>query len=104
MICTVVFLMMPIAHGEHAAWDCPSCGRLANTVNYCGGCAHPASWLESDTLETEEYRSYRDVIDKIEVITAKNPWSMQDIMQAFVEKYGSEKCGKILGIFYIPQI
>ena len=89
VICIVAFLMMPIAHGEQAAWDCPDCGRLGNTGNYCGGCAHPAPWLESDT--PEEYKPYVDVIDRIEAIAAEDPWSLEKIVDAFVKKYGSEK-------------
>ena len=34
------------ATAEHAPWDCPECGRTGNTGNYCGGCAHPAPWIE----------------------------------------------------------
>ena len=32
------------ATAEHAQWDCPECGRMGNTGNYCGKCAHPAPW------------------------------------------------------------
>ena len=37
------------AYGESSAWNCPECGRTGNTGNYCGGCAHPAPWIESST-------------------------------------------------------
>lgn len=44
----IVLLVIPMAIGEHIAWDCPGCGRTGNTGNYCGSCAHPAPWIESD--------------------------------------------------------
>ena len=36
------------AYGEGKPWNCPECGRKDNTGNYCGGCAHPAPWLETE--------------------------------------------------------
>ena len=33
------------ASAEYYTWDCPNCGRINNTGNYCGTCAHPAPWL-----------------------------------------------------------
>lgn len=36
------------AYSEHEPWNCPECGRTGNTGNYCGGCAHPAPWLEAE--------------------------------------------------------
>ena len=52
-VCVLVGLAgLNYAGAEHAAWDCPECGRLGNTRNYCGGCAHPAPWLETATFET----------------------------------------------------
>ena len=49
---------------EQASWDCPGCGRTGNTGNYCGSCAHPAPWLESDnestlTIETSQRYSQK---------------------------------------------
>ena len=35
-------------NAEHYAWDCPNCGRVGNTGNYCGGCAYPSPWKLSD--------------------------------------------------------
>ena len=44
----VIFLIFAVfsANCEGYAWNCPNCGRIDNTGNYCGGCAHPAPWLE----------------------------------------------------------
>ena len=39
------------ATAEHIAWDCPGCDRTGNTGNYCGGCAHPAPWIEDASLK-----------------------------------------------------
>ncbi len=46
VICIVVFFILPMSLGEQSVWDCPECGRIGNTGNYCGGCGHPAPWLE----------------------------------------------------------
>ena len=48
VIC-LMCLFISQAVAEHEAWDCPDCGRTGNTGNYCGGCAHPAPWIESST-------------------------------------------------------
>ena len=47
IVYTLCFMMCtcPVI-GENYVWDCPECGRIGNTGNYCGGCAHPAPWLE----------------------------------------------------------
>ena len=42
----------PVETSEATSWDCPECGRTGNTRNYCGGCGHPAPWME--TAQTEE--------------------------------------------------
>ena len=39
------------AEGEKQVWDCPECGRTGNKGNYCGGCAHPAPWIESEATQ-----------------------------------------------------
>ena len=52
VIILVLLFVTLNATGEHCAWDCPECGRTGNTGNYCGGCAHPAPWLETDNTET----------------------------------------------------
>lgn len=49
-----------IAHGESNTWDCPECGRSGNTGNYCGGCAHPAPWVEINSEDTEEFSQKND--------------------------------------------
>ena len=36
------------AYGESSSWDCPDCGRTGNTGNFCGGCACPAPWIETE--------------------------------------------------------
>jgi len=49
-------------YGENAAWDCPECGRKNNTGNFCGGCAHPAPWMEEEQPNEETPEpSYRDM-------------------------------------------
>ena len=63
LVCIMVMLLMPTALSEHTAWDCPECGRTGNTGNYCGGCAHPAPWLQSDTQETEDTASWRLLLE-----------------------------------------
>ena len=35
------------ACGESNVWNCPECGKTGNTGNYCGGCGHPAPWLDA---------------------------------------------------------
>ena len=35
------------ACGENSVWNCPECGKTENTGNYCGGCGHPAPWLDA---------------------------------------------------------
>ena len=79
------------ACGEGNAWDCPECGRTGNTGNYCGSCSHPAPWIESGDPAADELGVYKEAIDTIETIVAKNPWSLESIKQAFIEQYGSEK-------------
>lgn len=41
----LLFAILPVSC-ESYAWNCPDCGRTGNTGNYCGGCAHPAPWIE----------------------------------------------------------
>ena len=36
-----------VSESEHYEWNCPQCGRVGNKGNYCGGCAHPAPWVET---------------------------------------------------------
>ncbi len=51
-VIAVIFGIMslaPFAAGEQSEWDCPECGRAGNAGNYCGGCGHPAPWLEFET-------------------------------------------------------
>lgn len=49
LIVLIVLLLISTALCEQSVWDCPECGRTGNTGNYCGGCAHPAPWLETTT-------------------------------------------------------
>ena len=51
-IALIVLFTASLAKGEHVAWNCPECGRVGNTGNYCGSCAHPAPWLESFSTPT----------------------------------------------------
>lgn len=41
-----VWVILP-ASAEQTVWNCPQCGRMGNTGNYCGGCAQPAPWTEA---------------------------------------------------------
>ena len=50
---SLVILLFP-AYSESSSWDCPECGRTGNTGNYCGGCAHPAPWIESTETVSPE--------------------------------------------------
>ena len=57
LLCCVSVLFsscIEIAAAEHAPWDCPGCGRTGNTGNYCGGCAHAAPWLETESEKKEK--------------------------------------------------
>ena len=45
LIIIFLFAVFP-ANCEGYAWNCPDCGRMGNTGNYCGTCAHPAPWKE----------------------------------------------------------
>ena len=47
LIIILLFAVFP-SNCESYAWNCPQCGRTGNTGNYCGGCAYPAPWLETD--------------------------------------------------------
>ena len=53
---------MPAALCETPAWDCPECGRIGNTGNYCGGCAHPAPWLENETDKSHDFKSIGNTV------------------------------------------
>ena len=49
----VVFSVFSV-YAENSAWDCPACERKGNTGKYCGGCGHPAPWLDSNTAVSED--------------------------------------------------
>ena len=52
LLATTFFLNAALC--EQIAWDCPECGRMGNTGNYCGNCAHPAPWMgTADNKNTE---------------------------------------------------
>ena len=58
-ICSLLFIVLFVsvlcfAFAEHEQWNCPECGRTGNTGNYCGGCAHPAPWIEVEKNEDTE--------------------------------------------------
>ena len=61
-----VMLLMPsvLAYGENSTWDCPECGKTGNTGNFCGGCAHPAPWVESGDPAADELKPYKEAVDK----------------------------------------
>ena len=53
ILMTVILLLSTIVcYSEGTAWDCPECGRIENTGNYCGGCAHPTPWIEADDYKS----------------------------------------------------
>ena len=49
----IVFSVFSV-YAEKYAWDCPDCERKGNTGNYCGGCGHPAPWIESAAAASED--------------------------------------------------
>ncbi len=57
IILVVLFVAVSVT-GEHSSWDCPDCGRTGNTGNYCGGCAHPAPWIEEDKFAIGNYVTF----------------------------------------------
>lgn len=65
MIITVLWVG-PEAQCEKTAWDCPECGRTGNKGNYCGNCAHPAPWLETEednrTYFTQDFRTVGSIV------------------------------------------
>lgn len=72
-ICILLFLMLTInvilAFAEQSAWDCPKCGRTGNTGNYCGGCAHPAPWLESEKSSQHDAYMAAELESPVEIET-----------------------------------
>lgn len=50
ILALVLFLSVALSPctAEHAPWDCPECEREGNTGNFCGGCGHPAPWMEAE--------------------------------------------------------
>ena len=53
-----------ITHGESDTWDCPECGRPGNTGNYCGGCAHPAPWVDINSEDAEKLLQENDTLSE----------------------------------------
>ena len=58
----MAFLLLSMALGEHSVWDCPDCGRAGNTGNYCGGCAHPAPWIDSATDREASFMAVGNIV------------------------------------------
>ncbi len=50
MVFALALSMITCSLGEQTTWDCPECGRIGNTGNFCGGCAHSAPWIESEPV------------------------------------------------------
>ncbi len=48
ILLALICLFAALSYAEIAVWDCPECGRKGNTGKFCGGCAHPAPWNESE--------------------------------------------------------
>lgn len=55
-------------------------------------------------MPESKYQPYRKVIDEIETIVARNPWSMNDISKAFVQQYGSTEAVSALESYTFHQI
>ena len=76
------------AYSESSTWDCPECGRTGNTGNYCGGCAHPAPWLNTSTESPSPASELVDsgtwgnnlewMLDKQGVLTVSGSGNMDD--------------------------
>lgn len=52
------------AEAEQTPWDCPDCGRTGITRNYCGGCGHPAPWVEENSgkLLWDEFKKVGSIV------------------------------------------
>ncbi len=53
------------AIAEQLIWDCQKCGRTGNTGNYCGGCAHPAPWIQTEEVNaasTQDFRTKGNIV------------------------------------------
>ena len=58
-------------------WDCPECGRTGNTGNFCGGCAHPAPWIESDPGTSS---SHDDVNEELRTGIRADLWDIKNML------------------------
>ena len=92
MLCLMFLLCIFTASAEQSIWDCPECGRTGNTGNFCGGCAHPAPWMEQDTDEPAavdtamtptEIKYYPEIIEGLDfegqTVYIYDWWSSDDI-------------------------
>ena len=63
---TVILLLTTIVcNSEATVWDCPECGRTGNTGNYCGSCAHPAPWVQTEddnSTSTLDFRTVGNIV------------------------------------------
>ncbi len=48
-MCLLLMSLLSNSFSGQVLWDCPECGRTGNAGNYCGGCAHPAPWIDAVT-------------------------------------------------------
>lgn len=82
---------------ENQTWDCPECGKTGNTRNYCGGCAHPAPWIENP--DPDKTVSIGDIVKFGHYEQDNNPnngpeeieWIVLDIQNGkalLISKYG----------------
>ncbi len=58
----ISLLMTIVCYSEATVWDCPECGRTGNTGNYCGGCAHPAPWIETKMDLAQDFKTIGNIV------------------------------------------
>jgi len=64
LCCLSVALFCGVGRAEKVPWDCPECGRTGITRNYCGGCGHPAPWIEgeSEKLSRDDFSKVGNIV------------------------------------------
>ena len=93
-VCMLFLLVIPMALGEEVTlWDCPACGRTGNAGNFCGGCAHPAPWLEPKTVDEPEVSSDSGVMSHDDFAAAETHASVT--VDTYVQAVSSLRDNKI---------
>ena len=89
------------AVAEHAPWDCSECGRTGNTGQYCGGCSHPAPWMDEGIIDktgTVEYLGERYAATAQGFAGPVKVFMTLDENRTIVEfSIGDEKFAEVLG-------